>query len=64
MGGNSAVLAVAVAACTQEHDRAQRNPATHRVHHHAASKVMELRARAFLQPRLHTVVLVPDNALK
>jgi hypothetical protein len=64
MRGDGAILAVAVAARTEQNDGRQGDPAAHRMHHHAAGKVVELFAGQALDPGLHTKVLVPDDTFK
>src|SRR5659263_573762 len=64
MGRDAAILAVAVGARAQQDHGGQRNPAAHRMHHHATGKVMKLGAGQAFDPALHAKMLVPGNALK
>ena len=64
MRRNGAVFAVAVAARAEQQHGAQSHPATHRVYHHTAGKVVELGASARQQPGLDAQLLVPGDTLK
>ena len=48
----------------QQQNCRQRDPAAHRMHHHRAGKVVELRPEALGEPGLDAECLVPGDALE
>jgi len=64
MRRDTAVLAVAVAARTQQNHCRQRQPASDRMNHDGAGKVVKLGTAEVLDPCLHAKTLVPDHAFK
>ena len=59
-----ALLGVAAAARAEQQHGHQPDPAAHRMHHHRAGEIVELRAERALEPRLDAVVLVPGDAFE
>ncbi len=62
--GDQSAFAIAALARAQQHHRGQRQPATHRMHHHGAGEVMETCAEQALEVVLQPQVVVPHQALE